>query len=123
MAATVQPDGSIKKFNSKDNNQYFLTDSGKKFMKNRTGNVKGFIGTSQLFNDMMKAGHITEIPEVKVAEGNAGIAERNTASFSSGIDMFDSGNWLTKNKPLGTNIMTTNALASGSLLSLGGTLG
>lgn len=132
MTAIVGTNGQIVRSDGKGNKngQYLLTDAGKEYMKKYGSSSSAFnvrnniISSDKMWNHMYENGMIEDtINGAYVAKGNAGIAERNTASHSSGMDMFDAGNWLTRYKNLGTpNIITQETLASGSLLSLGGTL-
>lgn len=132
MAAIVGANGQVIRTDGKGNKngQYILNDAGKAYMAKYGGSNSALnkrnniITSTDMWNHMYENGMIEDtINGAYVAKGNAGIAERNTASHSSGMDMFDAGNWLTRYKNLGTpNIMTQETLASGSLLSLGGTL-
>lgn len=121
MAAYVNKQGAIQMTNSKDKSRYVLTDSGRKAMNRQWGPSRHFL-VQDTFDAMLKKGMIVPA-STPVAKGNAGIAERNTASNSQGMNMFDTGHWLTRFSTVETNLVKQNTLASGSLLSIGGTLG
>lgn len=101
----------------KDKGRYVLSDAGKKWTKGQSVWLY-----DEGFKSALNKGYIVD-NEPPVSKGNAGIMERNTASHSSGMDMFGSGDWLTRGRLWEDNILRHDTLASGSLLSIGGKLG
>lgn len=120
MAAIIGKDGSVttQAGKYKDKGRYALSDAGRKWTKGQSG----WLYNDKDFKYALDKGYIID-NEPPVATGNAGIMERNTASHSSGMDMFGSGDWLTRGRFWEDNILRHDTLASGSLLSIGGTLG
>ena len=123
MAAIIGKDGSIttQAGNYKDKGRYTISETGRDFYKNLNGRGGWYLYDKD-FKSAIDKGYITD-NEPPVATGNAGIMERNTASHSSGMDMFGSGDWLTRGRFWEDNILRHDTLASGSLLSIGGKLG
>lgn len=128
MTAIVGKDGTVLGKGKKG--QYILNTAGKEYLKKHGESSEymtiknNIIGSKDMWNYMMENGMINDVINgPRVAEGNAGIIERNTASHASGMDMFGSGDWLTKGRFWEDNILRQDTLASGSLLSIGGTLG